>query len=206
MILIALVAAGFALSGSITNATMGFLNRTRLDSQLEIVRKTALQKPLSPKHLAYASSGLALHVSMLLVPLLATISIGMIPINLIPPRPRWRRLVLQPGAAAALAAVVGIACVAGFFGTARLVESKGAELKAGDAAFAVMLLPVFAGFSTASAWTTIANAGLWRAEPTWIDRLGRIVAVAWIVLGIFNTCHYLIFGFAFAANGALIRY
>jgi hypothetical protein len=32
-----------------------------------------------------------------------------------------------------------------------------------------------------SAWFVLAVSGRWRPEPSWIDRSGRVLAVAWIV-------------------------
>jgi hypothetical protein len=40
------------------------------------------------------------------------------------------------------------------------------------------------GFAVAICWATLALGGRWRAEPSWIDRLGRIVGVAWMVMGV----------------------
>jgi hypothetical protein len=93
-----------------------------------------------------------------------------------------------------------------FYGTVRLVAIKEAELTAGDAAFTVMCLPIFVGFAIVSAWTTLLVAGLWRAEPTWIDRLGRFVASAWIAAGLFSTCHYLVFNFTVTVGVTFIVY
>ena len=32
-----------------------------------------------------------------------------------------------------------------------------------------------------SAWLVLAVSGCWRPEPSWIDRSGRVLAIAWIV-------------------------
>ena len=32
------------------------------------------------------------------------------------------------------------------------------------------------------AWATLAATQCWRTEPTWIDRLGRVLGVCWIFL------------------------
>ena len=37
------------------------------------------------------------------------------------------------------------------------------------------------GFGVLIAWTTLALAGCWRAEPSWIDRSGRVLGVVWII-------------------------
>jgi hypothetical protein len=66
---------------------------------------------------------------------------------------------------------------------------------ASDVVFAANSLPVFAALAIVSAWATLLVARLWRAEPTWVDRAGRTVAVAWIAAGLLRTCHYLAFQF-----------
>jgi len=37
------------------------------------------------------------------------------------------------------------------------------------------------GFGVLIAWTTLAFAGCWRSEPSWIDRMGRVLGVVWII-------------------------
>jgi hypothetical protein len=34
-----------------------------------------------------------------------------------------------------------------------------------------------------TSWMTLIVGRRWRAEPTWVDRLGRAVGVFWIVAG-----------------------
>ena len=37
------------------------------------------------------------------------------------------------------------------------------------------------GFGVLIAWTTLALAGCWRSDASWIDRAGRILGVVWII-------------------------
>jgi hypothetical protein len=37
------------------------------------------------------------------------------------------------------------------------------------------------GFAVVIARATLALAGCWRSEPTWIDRSGRALGVVWIL-------------------------
>jgi hypothetical protein len=37
------------------------------------------------------------------------------------------------------------------------------------------------GIGVLIAWTTLALTGCWRPEPSWIDRAGRVLGVAWII-------------------------
>jgi hypothetical protein len=35
----------------------------------------------------------------------------------------------------------------------------------------------------AASWVTLVVVGRWRPEPSWDDRIGRLLAVAWLILG-----------------------
>ena len=37
------------------------------------------------------------------------------------------------------------------------------------------------GFGVLIAWTTLALAGCWRPDTSWIDRSGRVLGVVWII-------------------------
>jgi hypothetical protein len=37
------------------------------------------------------------------------------------------------------------------------------------------------GMGVLIAWITLALTGCWRAEPSWIDRSGRVLDIVWIV-------------------------
>jgi hypothetical protein len=45
-------------------------------------------------------------------------------------------------------------------------------------------MPRLAGFVVAGAWIALVLAGRWRAERSWIDRLGRGIGVFWILAAI----------------------
>ena len=113
--------------------------------------------------------------------LLFFLSMTLIFLRLLPPRPRRRRLWSRPGFTACVSAVLGV--------VAKAVES-GVGLHAslgtwpGWDRFAMTVLwqewP-YAGPAVAGAWLGLACSGLWRAEPSTIDRLGRLVGLAWLV-------------------------
>jgi hypothetical protein len=127
------------------------------------------------------------------VPSLTSIGLALLVCRLRPPRPSIRRLARQPGA-------VAMACV----GLMLLLKSAtmfaGRALSAGldrvwpppstpGVTFAVVsdeLSQVFAvtevGPVIAACWLLLALVGRWRAEPTWVDRLGRCLGVCWIVV------------------------
>jgi hypothetical protein len=122
-----------------------------------------------------------------LLPCLAAWTGAFLATRLHAPRPRRRRLVLQPGFVAAVAALsvlaiesallVGSAKVDGRFGWAS--PSRVAEF----AANGTVLLAHHAGWSVAVSWFTLALTGWWRPEPSWVDRWGRALGCAWIVVG-----------------------
>ena len=103
------------------------------------------------------------------------------------PRPRWRRLVLQPGLVAAVAALsvlaiesimlVGSAKIDGRFGWAS------PERVADFVANGVVMLAHHAGWAVAVSWFTLALIGRWRPERSWVDRGGRVLGCTWIIIG-----------------------
>jgi len=54
---------------------------------------------------------------------------------------------------------------------------------------APQLLPaLLAGAGIFASWFTMRLFGVWKAEPTWPDRLGRALGVTWIVMGALSGC------------------
>jgi hypothetical protein len=150
-------------------------------------------------------SGFTLHLVMLSVPLLAMLSFAVIAIRLIPPRPRRRRLMRQPGMAAAFAVAVALVGIGLFHGITRLADIRDRPLFAWNSSWVVTCAPAFVGLSIVSAWSTLLGARQWRPEPTWIDRLGRIVAATWILAGLFPTCHYLVYVFLYSSANIIFQ-
>jgi hypothetical protein len=102
------------------------------------------------------------------------------------PRPTGQRLRQPPGMLACVAAALAIG-----FETAWNVVMLARHGRAG---FHRGLIPGAQGlmqstyaepvsFCVAGAWLTLALARRWRPEPTWPDRLGRIVGILWIAAG-----------------------
>jgi hypothetical protein len=95
---------------------------------------------------------------------------GMIPaflvIRLRRPRPPLRSLIRQPGTVAAMAAVFGLFWVTGWLQLMfpdRISSETGAAIAAGG--------------TVAAAWIVLSFSGWGRAEPGWIDCLGRLLGV-----------------------------
>jgi hypothetical protein len=128
---------------------------------------------------------------LLATPSAVSMTLALLVLRLRRPRPVWRRLARQPGLMACLALVVAWGCSV-VFTVLHLIAVDGFSIEAAGGQFADTFswLEVFSkvgrmlgGFAVAICWSTLAVGGRWRAEPSWIDRLGRIVGVAWIVMG-----------------------
>ena len=102
------------------------------------------------------------------------------------PRPRPRRLVLQPGFVGAVAALSILAIESLLlFGSATIDGQFGRSSPYMIATFVVngvVLLAHHAGWAVAVSWSTLALTGRWRPEPSWVDRCGRALGCTWIIL------------------------
>jgi hypothetical protein len=137
------------------------------------------------------------HILDLVMPHLAAGTIALLVIRLRSPRPPCRRLARQPGTVACmvgLAVLLAIACWLGMTAvTGRVPEfSEHATRAGGHSAGSFPLFPFSGrslvaygdriGFAVAGAWLSLWLSGRWRAEPTWIDRLGRTVGWLWLLI------------------------
>ncbi|WP_406694971.1 hypothetical protein V5E97_28405 [Singulisphaera sp. Ch08] len=106
------------------------------------------------------------------------LSIALILIRFRPPRPGRRRLWRQPGLAA---------CVAAMFGVTINAISTAASNYSHLITFENFSVEVFlgpwpyCGPAVAGAWLALGFSGLWRAERSLIDRLGRFLGVCWLL-------------------------
>ena len=102
-------------------------------------------------------------------------------------RPRWRRLVSQPGLVAAVAAlsILAIESIL-LIGSAKVDGRFGWSSPARVAEFVVngvILLAHHVGWAVAVSWFTLVLIGRWRPEPSWVDRWGRALGCTWIAVG-----------------------
>ncbi len=125
--------------------------------------------------------GVTFLATSLALPFAAMWTLAIIPIRFAGPRPRFRRLVRQPGINAALAAVLALILAGVLLG---LVIWLGASVYA---IFALLAVPTYPALAVVVAWVTLLVGRRWRAEPSWVDRLGRALGVFWIVAGFFIT-------------------
>ncbi|MFO0888604.1 MAG: hypothetical protein U0790_05580 [Isosphaeraceae bacterium] len=89
------------------------------------------------------------------------------------PRPPIRALLRQPGTVASLAFVFGVVWVTGWLH--RLFLGKFNYWTANSVA---------AGCAVAVAWALLALSRKWEAEPSWVDRLGRVLGAVAIANGL----------------------
>jgi hypothetical protein len=103
------------------------------------------------------------------------------------PRPIRRRLRWPPGTLACVVAT-GTVLLSG----AIIAAIGGYKLRTGrshDAWTVYVVLLVSASIQASAAvpwcWATLWLCGRWRPERSWLDRLGRLLGVTWIALGMF---------------------
>jgi hypothetical protein len=117
-------------------------------------------------------------------PLLASLTLTLIALRFVGPRPRYRRLVGSPGFAACFAPALGLA-ITGLtalmdIGTKYLGYSRSPIYFH----FLAMRSVTFAAPSVAGAWVTLALLGRWyrQRDRDWVDLGGIVVGVAWLML------------------------
>jgi hypothetical protein len=125
------------------------------------------------------------------VPVLAAWTLALIPLRLLKPRPRFRRLARQPGLVAAISFATAIAFLATLLLTIRILLGEGEWWNSLGMIF--MILPTAPGVAVLVSWATLIVSGRWQAEPSWIDRLGRVFGVLWIVQALASPLVLLLF-------------
>ena len=171
-----------------TAAAMGFVRvflpwyRPEFDSPWKVIDDMRARGPIgAPFHVFYWVQ--------LASPFLWCWTFALIPIRLRQPRPAWRRLMRQPGAVACFSATLavlaslatwGLLAIPSLFGSRLVADSLAGQIYPLD--FRVYMFALASvGFAVASAWGVLAVSRRWRAEPSWIDRTGRVLGVVWVV-------------------------
>ena len=149
--------------------------------------------PLDPGELwdslrdAPASSWTALNIALVLgelwailvVPLLAAGSATLAMIVMSSPRPDRFRQLLRPGVMACFQVALVVALVA-ILGLLRYVVASHPGQAGEVVGECSLVVAGLSGLAVAGCWITMALLGAWRPEPSWADRLGRLLGAAWI--------------------------
>jgi hypothetical protein len=106
-------------------------------------------------------------------------TVALVPLRLRPPRPVMRRVRRQPGFIACVA--VGLAATFVILEWASSLFSRSPSWFAAHV-FSLISSPWKIGPIVATAWLVLALSGRWQPEPSWIDRSGRVMGAAWIIV------------------------
>jgi hypothetical protein len=153
---------------------------TRLLSSTDLVRSFDPHGPLKLRwgeswtaedwaHWAYETVGSRFEY---LMPLFAALTASLLVLRMRSPRPRRARLFRQPGFVASVASLFGIAV----WVPQLTIHAVGTSHES----VGLSLLVLAAATAVGSSWMALIFGGRWRAEPEWIDRLGRLFGAIWI--------------------------
>jgi hypothetical protein len=134
----------------------------------------------------WPTSDLIWMVGALASPFIAMLTLALIPIRLLGPRPRWRRLARQPGMMAAFASALAIALIdLPFLGIRLLTLEENVWPKFDVEEYAFITI-MSISLAILVSWMTLFVGRRWCAERSWVDRLGRAVGVGWISMGLLS--------------------
>ena len=176
MILVALAACSLGwISRSVTPARIGHYIRMAPS----LYRYVYLGGPMPPRPLGfwkrdvmvdYLRSTPVTILAETCLPWLALLTLVFPLFRLRKPRPPWVDLARQPGTAAVLAVFLAI-----------LIE---VDLRWVGGDVVPTPMPLNIGLAIVLAWTVLGVTRLWRGEASWVDRLGQVLGVCWIALGL----------------------
>ena len=167
-VLVGATAAGFALSRA---AVPGLDSREILDALGELLTGRL------PRNQVLEVT------AILVVPCLAAWTLALAAVGVWRTRPRRRRLGRRPGLMACLVAIPALAWGSGSALVSGLFSGRSLNFGPDTVTvfeFCADLGSAQAGAAVLACWATMALSGRWRPEPTWVDRLGRLLGVAWI--------------------------
>jgi len=186
MILVAATAVACGVIERISRVTDGQVSWLALAGELPKLFRATSSHGSSFEHPIDFLVGATLLSALLAMPFVAMWTLALIPIRLLGPRPRFRRLARQPGMMATCAfgvamAFLGLQIVvpAPFYGW-EAVPMLGSALDT----FGVCFAASYFGLAVLVSWMTLLVGRRWRAESSWVDRFGRAVGVFWIVVGL----------------------
>jgi hypothetical protein len=110
---------------------------------------------------------------------LAPLSLAVLALKLRGPRPSIDMLAQQPGAVACGAAASIMAVRVAFFFAMRAVRGRGFEWQG---YFVRPYLASQVGAAVVASWIVLALGRRWRPEPSWVDRMGRLLGACWVLV------------------------
>ena len=133
-------------------------------------------------------------ITVFIIPVVAPWTFLLLVLRMRQPRPSWPRIWRQPGMAACLAAVLGwlwtlvpllLAMNVGSVARSRriITPEDWAQRYLGDEVF------MYVGLAVWATWIVQYMSRRWRKPADWIDVMGRIVGVLWIVIGLVWALH-----------------
>jgi hypothetical protein len=133
------------------------------------------------------------------VPHLVVLSAALWPLRIIGHVSRFRRIARLPGLTVSYAAWVGMvfAFVRSVFDLRIWLRNTYfpgvGVLSMGDIfVLRVVAMKDFIGSAVAVTWLLLWLGGGWHAESTWLDRLGRLLAVFWVAFGVALWVDYIV--------------
>jgi hypothetical protein len=144
--------------------------------------------------------GLIVHVlAEMPLPFMIMWTVALLGLRLRQPRPALRRLARQPGLVACGAAMLALILeVAGIILGEIVVPPSSVIARTVPPYLRLslprailhsirgtILLQVNAGCAVAGALLILALSGRWRSEPSWLDRSGRALGYAWMIVNLF---------------------
>jgi hypothetical protein len=121
--------------------------------------------------------------SIAVIPSLAFWTLASLLLRLQGPRPAWRRLSRQPGMMACLIATIAI----GLSATVSIMSWVMTDQEYNTEAWLNWQIGVGSiqtGVAVFWCWVTMALSGRWRPEPSWLDRLCRLLGSFWVVMAL----------------------
>jgi hypothetical protein len=155
---------------------------TLLDAMV-LVAATALGMAVSrAMHAALPAHFFQRNIIYRVFPYLVSTTFGLLALSLRQPRPKLRRLMTRPGAAACVTPSLALVATAATTALQYLTASGWTWSNPPFLATWASNSREGPPFAVASAWAMLALTSRWRARPSWIDRLGRLLGLGWIAM------------------------
>ena len=125
----------------------------------------------------------------LFIPIAGPWTILLLLLRFRPPHPRWKTIWRQPGMAACLAVLAGwcwslLAALLAFDATHLAPPIHVVPPSAWMQKYLSDGIFMYIGLAVTVTWLQLGISGRWRRSADWIDFMGRIVGLLWIVIGL----------------------